>query len=173
MIDDEWRYFAPSGAITPDGPSQWHILDWDQRRIISVTMDEQQESEDAAVGHLKKHIDALGPDIYAIRVSQDGELISVSTKPEDDHASCVYYLPLQDVQCPSHVKTVLCSDLLELDRLGPDIDLVSYLPSEDAAEPKRKKSCLQVLLPPAVRTQVLARDECVDASACAPEYCPV
>lgn len=137
MIEEEWRYFAPAGAITPGGPSEWFILDWDQRRIISVTMDEEQESEDAAVGHLKKHIDALGSDVYAIHVSQDGELISTSTKPEDDQAWCVYYIPLQDVQCPKHVKTVLRSDLLELDRFGPNVDLVSYLPSGDATELKR------------------------------------
>ncbi|KAL7898868.1 hypothetical protein HDV63DRAFT_176339 [Trichoderma sp. SZMC 28014] len=137
MIDDEWQYFVPSGAITPGGPSEWHILDWDQRRIIAVTMDEEQDSDEAAVKNLKKHIDALGPDVYGIHVSQDGELISVSTKPEDDHGWCVYYPSLQDVQCPSHVKTVLRSDLLELDRFGPDVDLVSYLPCEDAAEPKK------------------------------------
>ncbi|KAM0481942.1 hypothetical protein ACHAPX_003276 [Trichoderma viride] len=137
MIEDEWRYFAPGGLITPGGPSEWFILDWDQRRIISVTMDEEQESEDTAIGHLKKHIDSLGPDVQAIHLSQDGELISVSTKPEDDRTVCVHYPPLQDVQFPKHVKTVLRSDLLELDRFGPDVDLVSYLPNGDAAEPKR------------------------------------
>ncbi|KAM0512872.1 hypothetical protein ACHAPE_008372 [Trichoderma viride] len=100
-------------------------------------MDEEQESEDTAIGHLMKHIDSLGPDVHAIHLSQDGELISASTKPEDDHTWCVYYLPLQDVQAPKHVKTVLRSDLLELDRFGPNVDLVSYLPNGDATEPKK------------------------------------
>lgn len=136
MINEKRRYFAPGGGIFPGGPSDWYILDWDQRRTITVTMDEEQESEDIAVEHLKKHIDALGPDVYGIHLSQDGELISVSTKPEDDQTTCVYYPPLQDVQYPSHVKTVLRSDLLELDRLGLNVDLVSYLhvPSADVAE---------------------------------------
>lgn len=98
MIEEEWRYYAPEGAIFPGGPSDWYILDWDQRRTIAVTMDEEQRSPDVAIGHLKKHIDALGPDVYAVHFSQDGELISVSTKPEDDQATCVYYPPLQDVQ---------------------------------------------------------------------------
>lgn len=107
MIEDEWRYFAPGGLITPGGPSEWFILDWDQRRIISVTMDEEQESEDTAVRHLKKHIDSLGPDVHAIHSSQHGELISVSTKPEDDRTVCVYYPPLQDVQsCPPNMSTL-------------------------------------------------------------------
>ncbi|KAK2589599.1 hypothetical protein QQS21_012722 [Conoideocrella luteorostrata] len=128
MIEEEWRYFAPGGAITPGGPSTWFILDWDQRRTIGVTMDEEQESEDVAVEHLKKHIDTLGPDVYEIHLSQDGELVSVSTDPDDDQATCPYYPPLEAFQQFSHVKTVLRSDLLELDRLTPNVDLVSYMP---------------------------------------------
>ncbi|KAJ8128618.1 hypothetical protein O1611_g5016 [Lasiodiplodia mahajangana] len=128
MIDEEWRYFAPGGALMPGGPSTWYILDWDQRRIIAVTMDEEQESEDVAIKYLRRHIDTLGPDVYAIHLSQDGELVSVSTSPEDDEASCVYYPPLQTIQgrLSDRVKTVLRSDLIELDRLSPNVDLVSY-----------------------------------------------
>lgn len=126
MIEEESRYFAPDGAITPGGPSTWHILDWDQRHIIAVTMDEYQESEDVSIGHLKKHIDALGPDVYAVHFSQDGELVSVSTNPQDDETTCVYYPPLEDVVRPDNVETVLRSDLVELDRLTPNVDLVSY-----------------------------------------------
>ncbi|KAL6808881.1 hypothetical protein GGI42DRAFT_365832 [Trichoderma sp. SZMC 28013] len=137
MIDERWRYFAPGGAITPGGASTWFILDWDQRRTIAVTMDDEQESEDLAVGHLKKHIDALGPDVYGIHVSQDGELVSVSTNPEDDQATCVYYPPLQAIQRPDHVKTVLRSELLELDRLTPNVDLVSYMPCAGAGEARK------------------------------------
>ncbi|EXV01836.1 protein kinase-like domain protein [Metarhizium robertsii] len=137
MIEEEWRYFAPGGAITPGGPSTWFILDWDQRRIIAVTMDEEQDSEDAALTHLKKHIDTLGPEVYAIHVSPDGELVSVSTNPEDDRTMCVYYPPLEAIQRPDHVKTVLRSHLLELDRLTPNVDLVSYMPCTDATEPTR------------------------------------
>ncbi|OAQ71438.1 protein kinase-like protein [Pochonia chlamydosporia 170] len=134
MIDENWRYFAPEGDITPGGPSSWYILDWDQRRTIAVTMDEEQESEDAAIQHLRKHIDSLGTDVYAIHVSQDGDLISVSTNPEEDQATCVYYPPLKDFQLPSHVKTVLRSELVELDRLGPNVDHVSYAPCAEATE---------------------------------------
>lgn len=127
MIDEEWRYFAPGGAHMPGGPSTWHILDWDQRRVIAVTMDEEQESEDVAIAHLKKHIDALGSDVYAISLLQDGGLVSLSTDPRDDETTCVYYPPLQAVLLPGRVKTVLRSDLLELDRLSPNVDLGSYM----------------------------------------------
>lgn len=125
----------------PGGPSTWYILHWDQRRIIAVTMDEEQESEDVAIGHLKKHIDALGPDVYAIYLSQDSELASVSTNPEDDETTCVYYPPLQAILLPDHVKTVLRSDLLELDRLSPNVDLVSYTPCANAADTKAVFKC--------------------------------
>ncbi|KAH9896183.1 hypothetical protein F4778DRAFT_257722 [Xylariomycetidae sp. FL2044] len=138
MVDQTWkyRYFSPTGDIIPGGPSTWHILDWDQRRIIAVTMDEEQESEDIAIGHLKRHIDALGPDVYAVKLSQDGELISVSTKPEDDATRCVYYPSLQTIPRPDWVKTALRSDLLEVDRLGPNVDLVSYTSDANATETK-------------------------------------
>lgn len=87
-----------------------------------------------AVGHLKKHIEALRPDVYAISLSQDGGLVSVSADPKDDETTCVYRPPLRDLQLPGRVKTVLRSDLLELDRLGPNVDLVSYTPRAGTRE---------------------------------------
>ncbi|KAI0967061.1 hypothetical protein F4678DRAFT_258311 [Xylaria arbuscula] len=138
MIEDEWRYFAPGGAITPGGPSTWHILDWDQRRLIAVTMDEEQDSEDVAVEHLKKHINTLTPGVFAIHLSQDGTIISTSTDPQDDETKCVYYPPLQQVRQPDHIETILRSELRELDRLSPNVDLVSYAPStETVTHPKK------------------------------------
>ncbi len=127
MIEDDWRFFASSGNILPGGPSTWHILDWDQRRIVSVTMDEEQEEEDIAIECLKKHVDELAPDVYGIYVSNDGELISTFTDPEVDHTSCVYDPPLKDIQLPDGIQTVRRSELEELDRLGPNVDLVSPL----------------------------------------------
>ena len=128
MIDEKWRYWAPGGGVYPGGPSTWYILDWDQRRTIAVTMDEEQESEDTAVEHLKKHVDALGPDVQAIHLSPDGELLSASTSSEDDHTAYPYYHPLEAVKPPAHIETVLRSDLLELDRFSPNVDLASYKP---------------------------------------------
>ncbi|CAJ2510986.1 Uu.00g066110.m01.CDS01 [Anthostomella pinea] len=134
MIAEESRYFAPGGGIFPGGPSTWHILDWDQRRTIAVTMDEEQDSEDAAIGHLRKHIDALGPDVYAIHLSPEGDLVSTSADANDDETTCPYYPPLQEILRPDCVKTVVRSDLLELDRLGPNVDLVSYTPGPSATD---------------------------------------
>ncbi|KAM5356871.1 hypothetical protein ACJ41O_003517 [Fusarium nematophilum] len=136
MIQDKWRYFAPGGAIFPRGPSTWYILDWDQRRTITVTMDEYQEEEDQAITHLKKHIDKLGPDVVGIHVAPDGELLSVSTNPDEDQTMAVYYPPLDEIRKPAWgVKTILRSELHERDRFGPNVDLVAYS-SDSSHEPK-------------------------------------
>ncbi|KAL7918878.1 hypothetical protein ACQKWADRAFT_302785 [Trichoderma austrokoningii] len=135
MIDRDDRFFAPSGAIYPGGPSTWHIIDWDQRRLVSVTMDEELESEDPACEYLAKYIDDLAPDVYAIHVSSNGDLISTSTDPNDDKTRCVYYPKLDTIQRPKDVRVISRSELEELDRLGANVDLVVC---PQSSEPTRK-----------------------------------
>ncbi|OHF00898.1 hypothetical protein CORC01_03726 [Colletotrichum orchidophilum] len=89
-------------------------------------MDEEQDSEDLAIENLKKHIDTLPPDVYAIHISPDGSLTSMSTDPEDDETTSVYYPPLEELQRPEGIRTIIRSDLKEIDRLSPNVDLVSY-----------------------------------------------
>ncbi|KUI59772.1 hypothetical protein VP1G_11081 [Cytospora mali] len=100
-------------------------------------MEGEQEDDDLAIEssaskstgakeHLKKHIDDLGPDIYAIEVSKDCELISVSANSEDDVTLCPHYPSLKELKRLGGMQTVLRSRLQELDRLGPNVDLVSY-----------------------------------------------
>ncbi|KAK7439755.1 hypothetical protein Landi51_11024 [Colletotrichum acutatum] len=86
-------------------------------------MDEQQESEDLAVEILKSFIDTLPADVYAIKVSPQGNLISMSNDPEDDETSCVHYPPLEEIQRPEGIRTIIRSELKEINRLGPDTDL--------------------------------------------------
>jgi len=136
MIEEQWRYFAPEGDIAVGGPSKWYIIDWDQRRNISVKMDEEQDEEDLAIKYLGKHIDTLGPEVVAIHVSQDGELISTSSDPDDDKTTCVYHPPLEHLQPPVHVRTILRSELREVDRTQVNVDLVSYTSSSTGAATK-------------------------------------
>lgn len=117
----------------PGGPSTWHVLDWDQRRIIAVTIDDYDEEGDVAIEHLKKHIHALRNDVYAIRLSPDGDLVSTSNDSGDDETTCPFYPPLEAIKLPGNVPTVSRSDLLEVDRLAPNVDLVSYAPSPQGA----------------------------------------
>ncbi|KXH52649.1 hypothetical protein CNYM01_01700 [Colletotrichum nymphaeae SA-01] len=100
-------------------------------------MDGQQESEDLAVEMLKKLIKNLPANVYAIKVSPEGSLISMSNDPEDDETFCVYYPPLEEVQRPEAIRTVIRSELKEIDWLGPDTDLVSYQPHPNDNEPKK------------------------------------
>ncbi|KAI1066897.1 hypothetical protein LB506_012001 [Fusarium annulatum] len=131
MLKPEERFFAPSGNIYPGGPSTWHIMDWDQRRLISVTMDEELESEDPAIEHLQKHVDDLAADVFEIRVSPQGDLVSTSTDQKDDNTFCPYHPPLEATERPNGIQAISRSDLEELDRLGPLVDLVRCLRSSD------------------------------------------
>ncbi|KAI1391809.1 uncharacterized protein F4822DRAFT_436029 [Hypoxylon trugodes] len=135
MIDESLRYWAPGGSIMPGGPSTWHIVDWDQRRTIAVTMDEEQEDESISIEHSKKYINNLGPDVYAIHLSPDGSLVSTSTDPKDDATFSMYYPPFEKVRWPIKTSGVLRSELLELKRLGANVDLVSYTPKSKKGSP--------------------------------------
>lgn len=77
------------------------------------------------IEHLRRHIDNLGPDVHAITVSQDGELVTVSSNPYNDETTCPPVPALQDLQNP-RVKTVRRAELRELDRIAPNVDLVSF-----------------------------------------------
>jgi hypothetical protein len=76
MIEDQYRFFSPNGSVWPRGPSTWNILDWDQLRIIAVTIDGGQDDEKLAIEHLRKNIDDLGPDMYEVHIAPGGNLLS-------------------------------------------------------------------------------------------------
>jgi hypothetical protein len=131
MIKNDEKYWSPSGAITPGGPSIWHVIVHDQRRLISVKMDEEQDSEDTALAYLKKSIKKIPFDAVQAYFSPEGKLISTSTDPEDDNTYCIYYPSVDELQRVNNtntqrIQTIVRSELEEIDRLGPDVDLVTY-----------------------------------------------
>ncbi|KAK3181732.1 hypothetical protein K4F52_006948 [Lecanicillium sp. MT-2017a] len=126
MLDREDRFYSPSGGIYPGGPSIWHVIDWDQRRLVSVEMDEEQESPDEAFRCLLKHIDTLPPDVYLIHLSPEGDVISTSNDPKDDQTICVFRLPIDTAELPDGIQTISRAELEEIGRLGPNVDLVVY-----------------------------------------------
>lgn len=103
-------------------------------------MDEELESEDPVLEQLYKHIDNLPPNVYEIRVSPNGDLISTSTDPKDDETRCAFYPPLDSIQRPEGVEVVSRSSLEENERLGANVDLVirpqSSKPTEKASQPE-------------------------------------
>ncbi|EWY79867.1 hypothetical protein BFJ63_vAg18120 [Fusarium oxysporum f. sp. narcissi] len=136
MIDDDSKYFSLSGSIPVGGPSTWHITDWDQRRVVSVTMDGEQDDESLAIEHFSRYSDQLSPDIYRIYISHTGEIISTYNDPKDDETCCIHYPSLQDTCLPEGVQIVRRDQLEELERLGPDVDLVAYPPCQDGSAKK-------------------------------------
>lgn len=98
------------------------------------------------VEHLKRHVDSLGPNVHSIEVSHDGELVEVTSKPNEDKTRYLFYPVLPDLQKSTgnlinkknlgirkprtqkgpRMRTVHRAGLHELDRLAPEIDLVSY-----------------------------------------------
>lgn len=145
MIDEDSKYFSLSGDVRIGGPSTWHITDWDQRRVISVTMDDEQDDESIAIQHLRRHSSHIPTSVYRIHVSNTGEIISAYTDAENDETCCVNYPRLEEISLPEGVRTVRRDMLEELERLGPDTDLVAYPPC--SSEPINKVRAIQSLLP--------------------------
>lgn len=145
MIDEDSKYFSLSGDVRIGGPSTWHITDCDQRRVISVTMDEEQEDESIAIQHLRRHSSKVPLSVYRIYLSDTGEIISVYTDAENDETCCVHYPLIDEISLPEGVRTIRRDMLEELERLGPDADLAAYPPC--SSEPPNKVRAAQALLP--------------------------
>jgi len=139
MIDDENRYICLGGdSQQPGGPTTWHITDWDRRRVVSVTMDGEHDDESLFLEHFPRHSDQLSPGTYRIYLSPTGDLISTHSDPDDDPTYFVHYPLLSEISLPEGVQTVRRSELEELDRFGPDVDLVTYPPLvADTVSPKK------------------------------------
>lgn len=134
MIDDDCRYFSLTGHIRIGGPSTWHVIDWDQRRVISVTMAEEQDTEDLAIQYLSRCIDQVPPGTYEVFFSPTGGIISKKTDPAADQMYCVHYPQLHEASLPVGIQTIRRDALEELDRFGPDTDLVAYPPCSTSAQ---------------------------------------
>lgn len=135
MLDREDRFYAPDGGIYPGGPSIWNVVDWDQRRLVSVKMDDEQDSPDDAFAGLLKHIDTLPPDVCLVHLSPDGEIISTSNDPKDDETTCVFRPLPGTAHLPGGIETISRAQLREVARLGPNVDMVTEV---GAARPEEK-----------------------------------
>lgn len=59
-------------------------------------------------------------------MSQEGRLLSTSNDTSDDETFCTYFPALEHIPVPVNVKITHRADLVEVDRLGPNIDLMRY-----------------------------------------------
>lgn len=114
------------------GPYTWHIDDFDQRRRFAVTyqppepVEDPEETEEICIKKLRKHIDDLDPGVFGFRFSDSEGPITISTNAEDDTTFCINFHPISMLGLPFPIRTVSIAVLTELDRMGPQVDLVSY-----------------------------------------------
>lgn len=137
MIKPEERFYAVSGYLLNGGPHTWHIIDFDQRRQFSVTYappvpeEDPEVTEELCMRRLRQHVDELGPGIYGMKFIEPDGPITTSTDLLLDETAYVNYHPLSALKVPFAVKTIHMDALTELDRFGPQVDLVSYQTAPD------------------------------------------
>ena len=135
-----------------EASSEMEIYDRDQRRLIKARLrslplrahpndsyddlDEEGRSErrQQIIAHVMTSlIGVLSSEVTCIDFTSNAQLVAVSTKVEDDINPSNYYPPFATYETGSrNIRTVLRSELTELERFGPCTDLVSY--HEDGQE---------------------------------------
>ncbi|KAJ5714110.1 uncharacterized protein N7483_011291 [Penicillium malachiteum] len=85
-----------------------------------------KEDQDIELSIFAPFADYLSPEVRSITVDDDGLLIGVSTDSGEDNSPYVAYPPLAICDTLSYCRKIQKSELQELDRLGPFVDLVSY-----------------------------------------------
>ncbi|OIW31259.1 hypothetical protein CONLIGDRAFT_631174 [Coniochaeta ligniaria NRRL 30616] len=83
---------------------------------------------------IRAELDAGPPNLTALTVDLDGQVLTRSTNPDDDITPGTHYASVGDYQIPAHVKTLARDELVELARLVPfgDIVILASSPSLDA-----------------------------------------
>lgn len=128
------RFNAYNSASFPGGPTVWHTIDWDQRKFISTSVPEEvdmadggEEVEERVIQALAGFVNQLDPQVNLVKLSTEGELISTSSDAKDDSAYTPLYCPIDTIpENYGRGRIVSRNDLVELDRLSPCVDLVSY-----------------------------------------------
>lgn len=132
------RFRAQASLTFDGGPTIWFCVDWDQRWHISISVPEEVEMDDDLSGceelmerifrGLSGLVDRLDGDVNLVNLSMDGDFISTSSDKEDDEVLITLYCPIEMIpepyRTPDHV--VSRAELVEVDRLSPGVDLVTY-----------------------------------------------
>ena len=118
-------YFGP--RENPLTETHCNVWDWDRLRMVKIkgTARLFPPDEDIEIAIMAQFADDLSPEVRAITVD-DGLLAGVSTDPEEDDTTFVAYLPISIIGSLANCSKIQYSDLQELDRLGPGVDLSSY-----------------------------------------------
>ncbi|KAB8264377.1 kinase-like domain-containing protein [Aspergillus pseudonomiae] len=105
-----------------------NVWDWDRLRMVKVKGSAKlfPPDEDIEIPILAQFAGYLSPEVRTVTVDDDGLLAGVSTDPEEDDTPFVAYPPLSVAGSLADCPKIQYSDLQELDRLGPGVDLSSY-----------------------------------------------
>ncbi|KAI8952197.1 kinase-like domain-containing protein [Xylaria longipes] len=127
-------YFGP--RENPKTETHCNVWDWDQLRMIKIkgTAKLFPPDEDVEVPILEQFADYLSPEVRAVTVDDDGLISQVDTDPKEDDTIFIGYLPFSTVESLHDCRTVRYSELQELDRLGPGVDLSSYYDESQNAQ---------------------------------------
>ncbi|KAK0708880.1 hypothetical protein B0T21DRAFT_416265 [Apiosordaria backusii] len=140
--DPDQRFTSSKFGWTPRGRFAL-VFDFDQRRAIKISMTEDIRDEDFIFETMAKHLDsgAVHSESVCIQVSSDGnELIDQGSQVEDDYTMIPCYWT-RDKFSPD-LPTIRRSDLIELDRLGLQVDRVAY----EVAEGHKKEVAFKYLV---------------------------
>ncbi|ESZ92022.1 hypothetical protein SBOR_7588 [Sclerotinia borealis F-4128] len=133
MISPQER-FVPEDQIyfgsreDPETRCHCNVWDWDQLRMIKVkgTAKFFPPDEDQEIPVLSRFADSLSPDIRAIEVDDDGIISGVSKDLKDDDTPFIPHPPFSIVKSLAGCRTIKHSQLQELSRLRPGLDISSY-----------------------------------------------
>lgn len=121
----DFRFDINRGIPFATGGWQWLIFDWDTRRVVDVWIPEELKDNRVFVFEsLAKFINDLPLDVVQVEISKKGKLLSTSSELYEDSYFAPFYP--RRTEFPRRVNTIQRSDLTEIDRLGVQVDLVTY-----------------------------------------------
>ncbi|KAJ8062784.1 hypothetical protein OCU04_008041 [Sclerotinia nivalis] len=132
MIPPEDRFWTESQSCDagedPGAKSLCNVWDWDQLRMIKLkgTLKVLPPDENKGNLILAQFADYLSPEVRAVQLDDDGLICGVSQDSEEDERILVPYPPFSTVKSLAGCRTIKHSQLQELDRLAPFVDLSSY-----------------------------------------------
>ncbi|KAJ5693261.1 hypothetical protein N7462_002684 [Penicillium macrosclerotiorum] len=139
MINPAYRFFSSSQVYfglseIPGVETHWDVWDWNQLRLIKIkgTNNILPPDADVELRVSSQFADYLSPTVCAITVDDDGLLTGISTDIEDDDTNFIAYLPFSVLTSLENCRIADCrtikySELQEVDRLGPGVDLSFYV----------------------------------------------
>ncbi|CAK7266604.1 hypothetical protein SEPCBS119000_002114 [Sporothrix epigloea] len=115
-ITDRGAWLTPAGKVVADLDKAPFL---EPIYLIEAT-------EEICLAKLRKHVDDFGADVSGFRFSDPEGPITISTSQDDDVTTYSNdHLP-SELGLPFPVKTIRFDYLTELDRLYPQVDLVTY-----------------------------------------------